>query len=110
VNFGGKDSGAAADRCVADVHPARRSDDTVDPLGDAGEGEQPRLDRPAAPGLPARMLGVVVRESRDELEAGRCLGLEPLGELVDRVDERVTQLGKDHSVGEGVEIGDRVVA
>ena len=86
-----------ADRQVV-ARVVRRDVDAVPPLAELAVGVDRRLQRPAALGEPAPLLGVVVREVGDGAELDRRALVEP-----------AHHLGADVEVGLGHLVGDRVV-
>src|SRR6185437_3403630 len=88
--------------------PAPRSSRTdrhpVLPVCEIGIREQRAFERPAAPRLRTRVLGVVVREILDDLELDRRVRLEPRHHLRSGIDQRCGAVGLDEAVRERVQI------
>ena len=92
------DPGGVGAELAADGHP-------LGPLPQLLEREEGRLQRPAAAGLPARLLGLVVGEPRDQLEDHRAVGLQVGDHLRAGVHERRREVRIDHPVGQRLDVG-----
>ena len=104
--------GAAAQGCLAHRDVAGKLRPHRDPLAPAAEldeREQGALQRPAPSWLGAGVLGLVVGKVLDDLEPDRRVLLQPGHRFGAGVDERRGQVHVDEAIGQGFEVGQRLL-